>query len=89
MNVFVVVNAKNSFGGYTGDMLVVVAFSGGSIEEYPRQNRSRRAREELQDDSTRSSEMPVLRHDVQAQQSQSKVLLVPLSLGQSSETKNA
>jgi len=39
-NVFVVVNAKNSFGGYTGGMLVVVAFSGGSIAEYPRHNRS-------------------------------------------------
>jgi hypothetical protein len=32
-NVFVVVNAKNGFGGYTGDMMVVVAFRGGSITD--------------------------------------------------------
>ena len=31
--VYVVVNAKNSFGGYTGDSLVVVSFKGGSITD--------------------------------------------------------
>ena len=39
-NVFLVVNAKNSFGGYTGHMLVVVALSDGSIAKISEHNRS-------------------------------------------------
>jgi hypothetical protein len=31
--VYVVVNAKNGFGGYTGDSLIVVAFKGGSVSD--------------------------------------------------------
>ena len=46
--VYVVVNAKNSFGGYTGDMLVVVAFSGGRHRGISEAQQKPRAREELQ-----------------------------------------
>jgi hypothetical protein len=31
--IFVIVNAKNSFGGYTGERLYAVSFKGGHVDE--------------------------------------------------------
>jgi len=63
--------------------------SGSSIAEYPRHNRSLALERSYNDDSTRNSEMPALRHGVHTQQSQSKILLIPVSLEQSQGTTNA